>query len=942
MVRHSEHRALRGRRFPITARKSRARWSLEARRNRALLALHETMLAINQQQDLNELLHATVHHAADLVHAHMGGLYLMRPDRQSLELVVTYNLPGNLSGTVLRLGEGLSGQIAMDGEVRAVDDYTAWEGRAAVYEGLLFRRVLGVPLKVQGKVIGVINVTDDVLAGPFDPDEVRLVRLFADQAAIAIQNSWLLAEARQRSAALASLYELAVAITGAQDPQTLLQRLYQQIAPLFSFDGFLVALCEDPPRSDYHLALVIEAGEVVPALHGRRIPFAQGGLTGWLLQTRQPILVSDLETASLPVAPRHIGRPARAWLGVPLMTQDRLMGAVVLQSFQPNAFDQEDQQLLEAMARQVSVALENSRLFQETQRRDAILAALAEISQLLLSPADLAATLPDALARLGLAACVSRCYIFENHLAPDGTQLTSQRYEWAMPGISPQIENPLLQNLPYVAAGFGRWAELLAAGQPICGLVADFPPSEQALLESQEIRSIAVVPIFSDNAWWGFLGFDDCVSDRIWSAAELEGLKSAAAVLGAAFDRRRAEAAERQQRLLAEALRDTALALNKTLSLNELLDLIMVNTRRVIPSDGAALMLVNGDLATVVRVSGKHLKRRPENSALGMTLRISETPNLSQMVATGQPSVIQDTHTADGWKDFPETRWIRSYVGAPIVVDGKIIGFLNLDFAERDAVPPEGPQLLQAFAAQAGAALANARLYQALEAQVARARQLALDLMHAQESERKVVAQELHDEIGQALTALLLNLGALERRLAGTEDTRSLEHLTEARWLAEQTLGRTRTLSLDLRPPALDDLGLVAASRWYLEQVGQRSGLNVDFCVTGSEHPLSSDVALAVYRILQEAATNVCRHAGAERLNVTLVYAEDALHLQIEDDGRGFDPAALAAAGALYRSSGLLGMQERAAALGGECTITSAPGRGTRIHVRIPLPPLSS
>ncbi|MCX7706400.1 MAG: GAF domain-containing protein, partial [Anaerolineae bacterium] len=208
-------------------------WQLAQRRAEALTALHATTLAINQQGDLTELLHAIVQRAADLVHAHMGGLYMMRPDRQSLELVVTYNLPGDLTGTILRLGEGLSGQVALTGEVIAVDDYTAWGGRAAAYEGLPFRRVLGVPLKVHGTVIGVINVTDDTLVGPFDPDEVRLVQLFAEQAAIAIQNSWLLADARRRSASLVGLYELAVAITGVQDRATLLQRLYEQVVPLF-------------------------------------------------------------------------------------------------------------------------------------------------------------------------------------------------------------------------------------------------------------------------------------------------------------------------------------------------------------------------------------------------------------------------------------------------------------------------------------------------------------------------------------------------------------------------------------------------------------------------------------------------------------------------------------------------------------------------------------
>lgn len=911
-------------------------WQLAQRHAEALTALHETALAINQQGDLTELLLAIVRHAADLVHAHMGGLYLMRPDRKSLELVITYNLPGELAGTVLPLGEGLSGQIALTGEVMAVDDYTAWEGRAAAYEGLPFRRVLGVPLKVKGAVIGVINVTDDTMVGPFDPDEVRLVQLFADQAAIAIQNSWLLAAGQRRSTSLAGLYELAVAITGVQDRPTLLQRLYEQVVPLFHFDGFGVALCQDSAGNEYELALAIEAGKAVPTLQGRRVPFSQGGLTGWVLRMGQPLLVSDLETEPLPATPQHVGRPARTWLGVPLMAQGRLMGAVIMQSFQPNAFDQEDLRLLEAMARQVSVALENSRLFGEAQRRDVILAALAESSELLLAPADLNEVLPEALARLGLAACVSRCYVFENHRAPDGTLLTSQRYEWVMPGISPQIENAQLQNLPYLASGFGRWAELLAAGRPVHGLVAHFPPAERPLLESQDIRSIAVVPIFSDGAWWGFLGFDDCAGERDWSAAELEALKSAAAVLGAAFARQRAEAAERQQRLLAETLRDTALALTSTLSFEELLDCVLANAQRLVPSDAASIFLVEGDVARVARMRG-YAERGLEQTALSLSFRIADNYNLATMVATRQPCVIRDVQAVNGWLDLSPLHWMGSYLGAPIEVDGEVVGFLNLDFAKRDAVPADGPRLLQAFAAQAGAALANARLYQALEAQVARARQLALDLMRAQEAERQAVARELHDEMGQALTALLLNLGGLEHNLAGIADARSLERLAEARWLVEQTLSRIRALSLDLRPPALDDLGLVPAVRWYLDQLGQRSNLTVNFHVSGAEQRVPSNAALALYRILQEATTNVGRHARAGRLDVTLDCTPDALRLQIEDDGQGFDLAALEATGSLRRSSGLLGMRERAAALGGECVISSELGRGTCVQVRIPL-----
>jgi PAS domain S-box-containing protein len=173
----------------ITERK-RAEVALR-RRNTELEALYKTSLEINAQPDLSTLLHTIVERAVELLGARMGGLYLMRPDGQTLELVVSYNLPGDYAGVTLRLGEGLSGQIAQTGEPMMIEDYRHWEGRALIYADGPFRRVLGVPLKVGGKVIGVINITDDKQTGPFSEDEVRLVSLFADQAAIAVENARL-------------------------------------------------------------------------------------------------------------------------------------------------------------------------------------------------------------------------------------------------------------------------------------------------------------------------------------------------------------------------------------------------------------------------------------------------------------------------------------------------------------------------------------------------------------------------------------------------------------------------------------------------------------------------------------------------------------------------------------------------------------------------------
>ena len=174
----------------ITARKQAegelSKWAAQLR------ALYETSLEINAWQDVPTLLNAIVRRAADLLDARMGGLYLVRPDGESLELVVAHNLPGAYTGTTLRFGEGVSGRVAQTGEPLMVSDYQQWQAQAQAYVGAHFRRVLGVPLRIHGRVMGVINVTDDEKTGAFTDEEIRLVNLFADQAAIALENARLL------------------------------------------------------------------------------------------------------------------------------------------------------------------------------------------------------------------------------------------------------------------------------------------------------------------------------------------------------------------------------------------------------------------------------------------------------------------------------------------------------------------------------------------------------------------------------------------------------------------------------------------------------------------------------------------------------------------------------------------------------------------------------
>jgi signal transduction histidine kinase len=203
----------------------------------------------------------------------------------------------------------------------------------------------------------------------------------------------------------------------------------------------------------------------------------------------------------------------------------------------------------------------------------------------------------------------------------------------------------------------------------------------------------------------------------------------------------------------------------------------------------------------------------------------------------------------------------------------------------------------------------------------------------AQEAERQRIARELHDATGQALTALGLGLRAVGAGLApeagqAARDLRQLETLTES------SLDELRHLIADLRPSHLDDLGLAATIRWYAKEVQARSGLDIQVTIVGEPTTLSAPVRIALFRIAQEALTNVIKHSGAHRASICVEFGSQAVRLEVKDDGCGFDPAP--AAPGSRPAWGLLGIQERVALLGGQYQLDAGAGRGTRVEVVIP------
>jgi PAS domain S-box-containing protein len=211
-----------------------------------------------------------------------------------------------------------------------------------------------------------------------------------------------------------------------------------------------------------------------------------------------------------------------------------------------------------------------------------------------------------------------------------------------------------------------------------------------------------------------------------------------------------------------------------------------------------------------------------------------------------------------------------------------------------------------------------------------RLRTLSRRLLEVQETERRHLARELHDEVGQQLTALQLAL----KTAAALPPEQRTEGLERAQRLVSELVGQVRDLSLSLRPTLLDDLGLLPALLWHFRRYTPQTGVRVLFEHSGLKGRLAAEVETAAYRIVQEALTNVARHAGVAEAVVVVEVRDHLLRIAVEDAGPGFDLAAVRAAG---RGNGLSGMQERVALLGGQWLLQSTPGEGTRLSAELPL-----
>jgi signal transduction histidine kinase len=459
--------------------------------------------------------------------------------------------------------------------------------------------------------------------------------------------------------------------------------------------------------------------------------------------------------------------------------------------------------------------------------------------------------------------------------------------------------------------------------------VGDHPRSYGFPLGHPEMTTFLGVPVIAGGEPYGNLYLTDKAGGRPFTAEDERALELLADFAGVAIDHARrytgseAQRAELTRTVAAlDATVQIALALGGQTDLDRILQLVAKRGRALVSARALAIELLDGDHLTIAAVAGAL-----PGALVGRRIPVAQTV-AEAALRTLAPQRLEETVNRSRFERFGAGRLgfaMRAGLAVPLIFRGEAYGVLLV--ADR---LEDGPQfadddlrLLESFAASAATAVATAR-----DAAVERRRQR----LAATEAERRRWARELHDETLQSLAALRLGLSAARR---AKDDPAAIEALlADAVGQLDREIATLRGLITELRPAALDELGLHAAVTALADR-SRRLGLEVDVDVaTPGDGPLADgDTEIAIYRIVQEALSNARKHGGAERAVATVAREGEAIVVTVRDDGAGFDPAA--ATGGF----GLVGMRERTELLDGTLQIDSAPGQGTTVTVTLPVAP---
>jgi signal transduction histidine kinase len=481
----------------------------------------------------------------------------------------------------------------------------------------------------------------------------------------------------------------------------------------------------------------------------------------------------------------------------------------------------------------------------------------------------------------------------------------------------------------YLLEDFPLLQQVCRTLQPLNLYSVSEHPDWRVTVGMEWVRSHLTVPLLRGSDIIGVINLN---SDRprAYDEEMVELLMAFAAPAAVALHNAQMYKAELSARQGAEVLGAASHALTLSLDLDQRINILLEHICAIVPSDTAGVALLEDENHLGIRVMRGFEHWAEKDSSLHKRLEIEIFPDLHKVISTQSALLIPDSARYPEYEEISWLKDIHSWLIVPIVAGEKVIGVAGVGKMETSYFTQEHLQWAETLAGQAAVAIQNAWLFDQVRSSSERLQSLARKLVEIQENERSYIARELHDQAGQALSSLKLSLGRLERDPDCPQPMR--QRLQDLKSTADGVLEELHLLALELRPIILDHLGLVAALEQYAKKMNSEQMVVRCKAIGFDGKRLPRDVETALYRIVQEALTNVVSHANASNVGILLNWQKDMVSLFIEDDGIGFSADLVENVDRL----GLVGMRERAEMFGGTVNIESSPGLGTSIIVEVP------
>ena len=587
-------------------------------------------------------------------------------------------------------------------------------------------------------------------------------------------------------------------------------------------------------------------------------------------------------------------------------------------------------------------------------KRDRILAATAEASNILLREGNLDEAVNKALQIIGESIDTDRVGILEHIKDLSGRSLgyVEVIYEWDSPFAVSQLNHPEASQISF--EGIEEWYYLFCKGEWTGGVVDELPESFRSKMIQIGVKATYGIPIIVNGKFWGIIGIDDCREVTCRSEAELSILKTAAACIGSAIQQERIRRAKEQAERNILLEREKA-AIDKAEQLHESNLVLSLRDRWLEATANAAnKLLENADLDTGINTALKVLGESLDCDRVAVMQHIQDGTNesfglmrmLYEWNSTGTISQLEHIQLqeisddgveeyvsrvkAGDWlggriEEFPEPfrssqvqLGVKALYAVPIFVGDRFWGILAIDFC-REVKRLTLPEI--AVFKTAASCVGSAIYRQQIQQEKERAELAILD-------ERNRMAREIHDTLAQAFTGISLQLEAAKNSLS-TNPEIAIERLLQAKNLAKEGINEARRSVRALRPEALE-FGLPTALHQLVDKMLLGTKIKAEISIEGETRTLTPEIEVELFRISQEALTNVIRHSQASEMSIQLIYEPDTIYLQIKDNGIGFNSQQLPSEG-----FGLLGMRERCDRLNANLVINSAVIEGTEIMIRV-------